>query len=231
MFGFFENRKNTSRSSIGDVIRGDRQKLAEKTRQTVMEALAQTEAQHTLYETYAQRAITKARKAIREHDEAGKRIAYNELKYAYGVYQYMGSLHNAFRTIKSQMDMQEMTESFAHVVNQLSRIRVPANNLDFDRLTNTALRGFSSMEITGLDTMVQKLIEGSARATNISGATDSFFDKLISGEITLDTPYTAPEQATTVQEGTSPLQSGASSDTANLIAMLDAINSGLHHSD
>lgn len=231
MFGFFENKNKTSRKSIGDVIRGDKKKLAEDTKQTVIDALAQTDAQRNLYAAMAQRAINKARRAIDAGDEAGKRIAYNELKFSYGVYHYFGSLHNAFRTIKSQMDMNEMTENFAAVVNNLSKIRVPANTLDFNKLTDTALKGFNSLDMTGLDDMVQKLIEGSAQATNVSGASDSFLDRLISGEATLDTPYTAPAQEATAQESAAALQSGAKDDTADLIAMLDKINSGLNGAD
>ncbi len=233
MFGFFEKTKDSSRPSIGEVIRGDKKKTAEETRKMIFDALTQIETQKNLYATTAQRAINKAKAAIANHDAAGKQIAYNELKFAYGVYQYMSTLLNAFRTIKSQMDMQEMTESFATVVNNLSKIRVSSNNVNFDKLTANALRGFETIDMSGLDKMVQQLIEGSIQATNTSGATDSFLDKLISGEASLDTPYdmaSKPSDEKTHSENTqtAAAQSDEGKKTEDLLAMLDAINAGLN---
>ena len=154
----FGSKDKNSRISISDVVRGDRKKLAEQTRRTVFEALQQTETQKNLYATMAQRAINKARVAIASNDDAGKSIAYSELKFSYGVYQYMSALHNAFRTIKSQMDMQEMTASFAEVVDNLCKIRIPDNSFNFDKLTAKALSGFAPADMDGLNRMAQKLI-------------------------------------------------------------------------
>lgn len=227
MPNFFDFLNGHENVAIGEVVASRNKKKAEEVKIQIFEALKQTEAQKNLYATTAQRAIVKAKKAIAANDAAGKSIAYNELKFAYGVYQYMTSLHNAFRTLKSQYDMQEMTETFANVVNSLTKINVPAKSFNFDKLTAKALNGFKGVDMSGLDSMVQKLIEGSMQATNVSGASDAFLDKLISGEVSLDTPYNAPAPSQEAPADNSVEQKEVSSDTADLLAMLDAINAGL----
>ncbi len=229
-----DKNTNNDKPSMMDVLRGkgDRGAKVENIKLEITNALIETEAQKEIYRTAAKRAIHKAQRAVEQHNAAEKAIAYNELKFAYGVYHYMDTLHNAFRSIESQLQMQEMTQSFAHVVSSLKSIRVPASNINFNKLTATALREMDRLDFSGLDEMVNELIHGSIQATDSAHANDQFLDDLVSGKVSLDTPYTtsssteAPAQTENLEKRTE--TKPVSADEAELLAMLDQINAGLN---
>lgn len=231
MFDFlnhlFKHEGQNEGVSLSEMITGNKKKSAEQAKLDLLNALNQTDAQKNYYSTLAKRAIVSARTAISKGDETGKRIAYNELKFAYGVYQYMSALHNSFRIIKSNTDMIGMTETLASVIDGLSQISVPASSLNFDKLTAKALRGFKGVDMSGLEGMLQKLIEGSLQATNVSGASDAFLDKLINGEVSLDTPYTEPVENKVEEQPAQEEPKDTVDDTAALLAALDKINASL----
>ena len=230
----FDKNKNSA-PSIADILRGREAEKGEKAlkiKQEITSALIETEAQKEIYRTAAQRAIHKAQRAEAQHNAAEKAIAYNELKFAYGVYHYMDTLHNAFRSIESQLQMQAMTQSFANVVMRLKSIRVPASTVNFNKLTAMALREMDRMDLSGLDDMVDQLIHGSIEATSAAHANDQFLDDLVSGKITLDTPYVSGKDMKTAgqEEPTKPVseEESAAADESELLAMLDQISSGLN---
>ena len=229
------DKNKNSAPSIADILRGREKVKGEKAReikQEITSALIETEAQKELYRTAAQRAIHKAQRAAAQHNAAEKAIAYNELKFAYGVYHYMDTLHNAFRSIESQLQMQEMTQSFANVVTRLKSIRVPASTVDFNKLTATALREMDRLDFSGMDEMVNQLIHGSIHATGAAHADDRFLDDLVSGKITLDAPYVSGQDlaAAAREEPVQPVgeERAATADEADLLAMLDELSSGLN---
>ena len=222
----FSKNKNKDSRSIIDTIRGEKQKTAEEVKAEITNALIETDAQKELYRTAAQRAIQKAKRAIASQNPGEKAIAYKELKFAYGVYHYMDTLHTAFRTIESQMEMQEMTQSFAHVVTSLKSIRVPASSVNFSKLTATALKGLDAVDLRGLEDMVDQLIHGTVDATDSICATDSFLDDLVNGTATLETPFPAlAESHEPAAAAGQPTEEKL--DSEELTAMLDRINAGL----
>ena len=223
---FFGNKRESR--SIADTIRNEKKKTAEEVKAEITNALIETDAQKELYRVAAQRAIQKAKRAIANKNYGEKAIAYKELKFAYGVYHYMDTLHMAFRTIESQMQMREMTQSFAHVVNSLKNIRVPANNVNFSKLTATALRELDSVDLNGLDEMVNQLINGTINATEATSTSDAFLDELVNGTATLDTPF--PEmthQMTPADDQKVKTEKTTNPDNDELLAMLEQINAGL----
>ena len=225
-----KENKTGNKMSIADAIRGERTQNTEEIKAEITSALIETDAQKELYRTAAQRAIQKARRAIQNQNLAEKSIAYNELKFAYGVYHYMDTLHMAFRTIESQMMMQEMTQGFAKVVSRLKSIRVPAGTMDFNKLTAMALKGLDTVDMRGLDDMVNQLIHGTMEATNSTGASNDFLDSLVNGTATLETPFTelAPQEAPAAEAPAeeAPEQAEKTGED-ELMALLDQINAGL----
>ncbi|MGN0779724.1 MAG: hypothetical protein ACI4MJ_11280 [Aristaeellaceae bacterium] len=240
MFGIFDKKNGEPRVSMGEALQNNRQKReaakkqqAEQTYKDVLEAIAQTDAQKTLYATRAQRAIAAVKRAEANHDTVGKRIAYDQLKFAYAVYQYIGKIHDVYRIIQGQLDMQGATEELVATVGKLNAIRIPTQSVNFDKLTDTALRGFRTMDVSGVDNMLQQMLNTSTQTSSISGISDQLMDQLIRGEITLDTPYTAEVTTDTVE----PVQTHAaetSTQTAenlnDALSMLNAITSGLRDS-
>lgn len=221
------NSLQNEKRSIADVIAGRKKITAEEVKQDLTNALVETEAQKEIYRTAALRAIAKAKRAMAAGNSGEKAIAYNELKFAYGVYHYMDSLHTAFLTIESQLQINRMTEDFARVVSNLKSIRVPASNVNFNKLTATALKQMESLDLSDLDDMVTKLIHGSMNATNASQASDRFLDDLVSGKISLEEPYSAK---TAEVEQPAAEETEKNADTVgedDLLAMLDQINAGL----
>lgn len=182
--------------SIVDRIREmwsqNKQLTAEKQQevyQQILSGMAKTEEQKQLYKIHAERAIVKAQKAAKNGDSAGKKIAMRELKASYGFYHYMSSMHDAFRAMEAQVKIQNVTQEFAEMVNNLSSIRVNAASTDFAALTQKALKNFKPVDLAGLDQMVDSLVRGSITATESEQADDAFMEALVEGRATLDTPY------------------------------------------
>lgn len=183
-------------ASIIERFRKERKRkkmLSEEQRTKVREQIVHgefvTSQQKEYYKNQAETAILKAQKALACNDIEGRRIAMNELKVAYGVYKYMSSLHDSFRVLESQVQMQMLTEEFSQVVNELSRIRVSAVPVNFASLTKKALGNFPPIDTKGLDSMVNSLMSESIAATESQYADDSFLEKLVSGTVSLDDPY------------------------------------------
>ena len=218
--------------SIIDVLREGKEKARDEVKKQITESLIETDTKKELYRVAAQRAIAKAKRAVANNNPGEKTIAFNELKFAYGVYHYMDSLHTAFRTIESQLEMQEMTQDFANVVGRLKSIKLPAANIDFNSITATALKNLGGYDMTGLDNMVRQLIQGTMSAS-ASQTNDHFLEDLISGKATLDTPYIVePEQAAEAPEKNLESETEEKkeiSGTDELLALLDQINAGLDH--
>ncbi len=226
------NVLNDKGKSIIDVLREGKERAREEVKKQITESLLETDTKKELYRVVAQRAIAKAKRAVANNNPGEKAIACNELKFAYGVYHYMDSLHTAFRTIESQLEIQEMTQEFANVVGRLKSIKLPAANIDFNSVTAAALKNLGGYDMAGLDDMVRQLIQGSMSAS-ASQANDRFLEDLISGKTTLDAPYIVePEKVTEAPETN--LESAADekkevSGTDELLALLDQINAGLDH--
>ena len=226
--GIFNNGNNSGGKdksrSIVETIRHNKKKTMDEVKAEITKGIIEVDAQKELYRVTAQRAIQKAKRAIANRNDREKAIAYQELKFAYGIYHYMDTLHTAFRTIESQLHMQEMTQSFAKVVNTLKGIHVPAGTMDFNKLTAIALRSLDVADIRGLEEMVEKLIHGSMDATNSVNASDSFLDDLVNGTATLEPPY--PSQTNSQEQAVSQKQE-ENMESTDLTALLDQINAGL----
>ena len=232
---FFRDKSKNQREpeqSMLDALREGKKKTAEEVRNEITDALIEVDAQKEIYRANALRAIAKAKRAIASNNAGEKAIAYKELKFAYGIYHYMDTLQTAFRTIESQIQMQELTQEFAQVVTNLKSIRMPASNINFNKITATALKGMDSVNFAGLDDMVNQLIQGSFKATDASHANNQFLDDLVSGKATLDAPYPVEPEQTEQQEeeagGEAPAEeNNKPAGTEELLALLDQINAGL----
>ena len=181
----------------------ERRELTEKERQEVskkvLEAIHTTSVQREIYAMRAQDAIAKARRAAAAKDATGRAIALQELKLCYGVYRYMGTLNSAYRTLDAQIQMQKITQDFAGVVYTLSSINVSQPTLNFKDLTRKALTGLKGLDLTGMENMVNELVKGTNMATAVETAEDPFWEKLISGEVTLDSEPSAVTDAAPAQ--------------------------------
>ncbi len=163
-----------------------REKDREELKRKILYCESETDTKRELYKIKAQRAINKAKSAA---NPAIKNIAMNELKLYYGLYHYMGTLNTAFLAMQSQIEMQDLTSEFANLVNGLTKIKVPDKNVDYNKLTLTALQGFKPVDNTGLNKMVDDLIRGSFVATDSANANNAFFEALITGDASLDDNY------------------------------------------
>lgn len=188
--------------------------------QQILSGQAKTEEQKQLYKIHAERAIVKAQKAAKNGDSAGKKIAMRELKASYGFYHYMSSMHDAFRAMEAQVRIQNVTQEFAEMVNNLSSIRVNAAPMDFAALTQKALKNFKPMDLVGLDQMVDCLVRGSITATEAEQADDAFLEALVEGRATLDTPY--PSKTLEAYDSAKKEKTGKSAaEDDDIMALLD----------
>lgn len=204
-----------------------KRELSEQKRQELLDLLLQNKIkaaqQRELYMIRAQKSIDRARRAVQSRNEAEKRIAMQELKVNYAFYHYMGALYNAFNTIESQLQIQAATEEFSEIITRLSGIKPQGKNVNFAELTRKALKGFKSVDMTGLDKMVDELIRGSITATESDSADDAFLEALISGQSTLDTPF--PSEA--LQEHDAKKSATAEESHEDIMALLDKVAEGL----
>lgn len=197
----------------------------------VLDGLVAIGEHKEFYAEKAKYAIAKVRSA---NDAAAKQNAMRELKAAYGFYHYMSSMHDAFATIRSQMQLQAVTQEFAGIVKGLSSIRYNEESVNFAALTRKALRGFRSLNTSSLDDMVDSLVRGSIAATESEQASDEFFEDLIAGKVSLDTPYpskTLEEYDRAKKQIDKVTETGASarrtSKTSEIMDLLDQITAGL----
>lgn len=229
------HQKQEPEKSMFDLIRDGKKRTREEVKKEITSALIETDTQKELYRTAALRAIAKAKRAVANNNPGEKAIACNELKFAYGIYHYMDSLHTAFRTVESQLQIQEMTQEFANVVSSLKSIKLPAANVNFNSITAMALKAMGNFDTAGLDDMVRQLIQGSMSATDATQASDQFLEDLISGKVSLDAPYAAKpirepaENQKTIEAAPQNEQTQEVSGTDELLALLDQINAGLDH--
>ena len=134
-------------------------------------------------------AVHACRRAISRGDAMGLKIAKTQLRSCYAMFVYTQALQNNLRMMKSNVDMQEMTVSFAKVVQSVAGITIPSGKVNFNKLTRDALKTLSPIDIDGATGMLQSVIDGSLSATDILGSSeisDSFLDKLINDESLLD---------------------------------------------
>ena len=161
----------------------------------------------------------------------------------YGVYRYMGTLNSAYRTLDAQIQMQKITQDFAGVVNSLSSINLHQPTLNFKDLTSKALCGLKGLDLTGMENMVNELVKGTNVATSVGMSDDPFLEKLIAGEVTLDSPYaelssTPASNPTTVSSPTAtPTPTTSTVGTANaqngddmIESLLAQLSAGLSNS-
>lgn len=179
------DRLKDKRKEQRELTEKEREEVAKK----VLDAIRTTGVQREMYSMRAQDAIAKARRAVAAGDATGKAIAMQELKMCYGVYRYMGTLNSAYRTLDAQIQMQKITQDFAGVVNSLSSINLHQPTLNFKDLTSKALTGLKGLDLTGMENMVNELVKGTNVATSVGTSDDPFLEKLIAGEVTLDSPY------------------------------------------
>ena len=211
----------------------EQQQLNEKemaeVKKKVQDAVRQTDVQKEIYSMRAQQAIIKAKNAIARNDPTRKSIAMQELKLCYGVYRYMSTLNNTYRTLDAQIQMQTITRDFASVVESLSSINVAQPKLNFKELTAKALTGLKGVDLTGMESMLNELVQGTNTATAMSETEDDFLEKLVSGEATLDTPY---EQVETAQAAVSrkagPVVTEQKDTDQELLDMLNQLSAGIN---
>lgn len=218
---------------ISGMWKANKKLTAEKQKEVyhqILSGMTKSEEQKQLYKIHAERAIVKAQKAAKSSDDAGKRIAMRELKVAYGLYHYMCSMHDAFRAMKSQVEMQNITQEFAEMVNSLCSIRMKAKPVDFAALTQKALKGFKPLDLAGMDNMVDSLIRGSIAATESDDADDAFLEALVRGEVSLETPYpskTLEKYDTGRKEKRSETHSEPAGEKDDIMALLDQMVNSL----
>ena len=238
MQSIFERLKD-KRKEQKELTEKEREEVAKK----VLDAIRTTGVQREMYSMRAQDAIAKARRAVAAGDATGKAIAMQELKMCYGVYRYMGTLNSAYRTLDAQIQMQKITQDFAGVVNSLSSINLHQPTLNFKDLTSKALCGLKGLDLTGMENMVNELVKGTNVATSVGMSDDPFLEKLIAGEVTLDSPYaelssTPASNPTTVSSPTAtPTPTTSTVGTANaqngddmIESLLAQLSAGLSNS-
>ncbi len=225
--------------SIWERIKGKKEEereLTEKEREEcgrkVLESIHTTGVQREIYGMKVQEAIIKARNAAAANDPTRKALAMQELKMCYGVYRYMDTLHTAYQTMDAQMQMQKLTQSFAGVVNSMAEINVKQPKLDFGLLTKKALTGIRGLDLTGMEEMVNQLVSGTNAATSVSTVDDPFLEKLVSGEVTVDSPYTLPASVQAAAQTAAPAAVPAAEKSGDELieSMLAQLSEGLSES-
>ena len=207
----------------------ERAKLKGELQTSIIEA----DTQRTLAKQKVERAIMKARGAIAKNDGPTKAIAFNELRMGLALYRYMGSLSSNLRMMESNLTMQMVTENFADIVHRMSKLKVPASTMNFNKLTAEALRGIQPVELEGIEGLTKSLIEGSMSATNTAVIEDKYLEDLVSGRISLDDPIgtTATvdaQPAYTETVASAPVEPAASDESSDdLMRLLDVISTGL----
>lgn len=164
----------------------DREKIREQLKLQLQKSVIEADAQRTLSRNAIMRSCRKARAAIERNDNIEKNIAFNELRMHLALYRYMGAMYGSLRMMESNLTMQGLTENFANFVHRMSQIKVPANTMNFNKLTAEALRGIQPVNFEGIETMTKNLIEGSMSATSTASIPDQYLMDLVNGKVQLD---------------------------------------------
>ena len=181
--------KDTGRMSLNEILRERHKKRKNKHEALEAEiaaALAEISVHKDTYRVFFQRALHNVRNAEKRNNPAMRDAAMRELKSAYGLYHYLSSFEDAFRTLESELAIQRLAGDLNNVVGELGKIRVSKRAVDFDHLTESILRNIRMGEIASLDTMTNSLIEKTMQATNAASMPDEFVDDLLNGSISLD---------------------------------------------
>ena len=155
-------------------------------RAKIMDSLVTTERQRELYKLRIRQSIQAAKACAARGDKKGKQLAAQKLKLNYGAWRYMGAMNDVYRTLQTKMDIQDMSAAFAGTVNSLNVINLKADPVNFAALTKKAMSSMEGLDMTGLDDMLAALVGGTADAVAAESAEDSFIERLISGDATLD---------------------------------------------
>lgn len=223
-------RKSGSKKSKSQPM--DRQQLFAEIESTIIEA----DSRSITARREIDRDIAQAREAITRNDAAGKAIAFNRLSMNLGLYRYMTALRNTLRFMESNLQMRDVTQNFADLVHRISGIKVPADKVDFTRLTAEALKGLKPMNLLGIEQMAKSLIDNSMSAVSVASMPEAYLENLVAGKVTLDdllataaAPNVSaqPAQASQTAEATAPAHTDDSAES--LSELLDKFTSVLQN--
>ncbi len=163
----------------------DRRKLREQDREKLKDELTNNKVEAEVQKENARRNILAARMraidAIHNGDLNGKAIAFREIKVNLGVYRYMQSIQSAIAIMESNFRMNEVTESFATMVNRIGRLKIPQETIDFGELTKKAMNGLAVPDINGLNGLVDSLLSSSAQNMQTSDS-DAWIEEFVNNE-------------------------------------------------
>lgn len=232
-------RKNESKGTPFDIFRSNKsrpitEEERDKLKAELQTSIIEVETQRRLAKQRIERSILKARNAIQNNGVSQKAIAYNELRMNLAFYRYMGTLGSNLSMMESNLSIQTITENFADIVHRMSRLKAPANTMNFNKLTAEALRGIHPVQLDGIEDLAKNLIESSLSASNAAMIEDKYLEDLIIGRISLDDPIDAPsnsyESSTNVSAADSASHfSTTDTSTNELMRMLDEISTGLRN--
>lgn len=212
---------------LEDAFRAKKELTEEQRKQVlaqIMEGVQSTGEQKELYRIRVNKAIEKAQRAVKAGDVVGKWSAMDELRAYYGFYRYMSTLQGAFRAMQSHIQIQTATRDFARMVDSFSRIRIQDKPVNFDMLLGKALKSFQPMDTTGLDKLLNGLFGYSTAVPETDTAEDAFLEALVSGQATLDTPYSSAVAQAIVQPAAQETSADADKD---MMALLNQMLEGL----
>lgn len=164
----------------------DREEIRKQLKTQLQNSVIEADTQRGIARDAIARACRKARLAIQRNDNIEKNIAFNELRMQLALYRYTGAMYGNLRMMESNLAMQGLTENFANFVHRMSEIKVPANTVNFNKLTAEALRGIQPVDLEGVEEMTRSLIEGSMSATSTASIPDQYLMDLVTGKVNLD---------------------------------------------
>ena len=198
IFGKKQNKKSNTQNtnSMGDERVIDKiitpKVTAEELKITVQRTLNNIETQKILFRGRFESELRLAKNAQIKGDKTSLARHGERLKFFFAVNKYFTSMENAFLLLQSRMDIQEISAQFADVVNDISKVSIPAAKTDFNKITNDIIKKFATIDMSGINDMENQLIKGALTATDASREDEQFIQKLLDGSITLDDPYESP---------------------------------------
>lgn len=194
------NQENVSISTVIKNFFARRDNKVQMTREQVNEliekALLQTDKQQIIYRERAQRSIMLAREATANGNMMERTRRMRELKMNYAFYRNMSTLHEAYHTMKSNLTIADMIHDYGQVVDGFATINAAYGRINIDKLADRAVKSVHGVDTSKLESMLDRLISQSV-GESFTTEEDPFLAKLVSGEVTLDTPY-LPQMPQTV---------------------------------
>lgn len=217
--------ENVSISTVIKNFFARRDNKAQMTREQVNEmlekALHQTGSMQNLYRERAQRSILLAREATANGNMMERARRMRELKFNYSLYRNSSALHEGYHTMQGNLQIMEQLQDYSKVVDGMTAISSAYGRLNIDKLADRAVKSVHGVDTSKLESMLDRLISQSV-GESFTTEEDPFLAKLVSGEVTLDTPY-LPQMPQTVTTAAPAEAQPVVVEPDNMDAMLNEI--------